>query len=169
MPEDAQRVDSEIGEKLAGKYLTFHLGDESYGLGILKVQQIIHMQDITAVPKTPDFIAGVINLRGKVIPVVELRRKFDMETIAYTDDTVIIVVQVEREEDTLIMGVIVDGVREVLEVSSDHIEKTPAFGTAVDTAFILGVAKLQEKVVMLLDIDKVLSSKEIETVSNITE
>ncbi|MGM0462579.1 MAG: chemotaxis protein CheW [Fibrobacterota bacterium] len=169
MEETQQQKSQDIGDGLSGKYLTFHLGDESYGLGILKVQQIIHMQDITAVPKTPDFIAGVINLRGKVIPVIELRRKFDMDKMEYTDDTVIIVVQVERGDERLIMGVIVDGVTEVLEVESDNIERTPAFGTAVDTAFILGVAKIEEKVVMLLDIDRILSPKEIEAVSDISE
>ncbi len=150
---------------LAGKYLTFRLADEEYGLQILKVQEIIGMLTVTRVPQTPDFIRGVINLRGKVIPVVELRVKFDLETCADDETTCIIVVQVEREEDTLTMGILVDAVSEVVDIATDQLEPPPDFGTAVDTAFILGMGKVHEKVVMLLDIDRVLSAEEIKALT----
>jgi purine-binding chemotaxis protein CheW len=150
---------------LAGKYLTFILGDETYGLEILKVQEIIGMQEITKVPRTPDYVKGVINLRGKVIPVVDLRRKFGMQEIETTRKTCIIVVQVARNENSVTMGIVVDEVSEVLEIAADEIEPSPAFGTNVDTVFILGMAKTKDAVKILLDINKVLSEGDIEALS----
>ena len=152
-----------------GKYLTFRLAEEEYGLEILKVQEIIKMMDITRVPRTPDFVRGVINLRGKVIPVVDLRLKFGMEAKDTTDKTCVIVVQVRRNEATVTMGIIVDEVSEVLDITAEQIEPPPEFGTAVDTAFILGMGKVAKKVIMLLDINKVLAGNElakIETAAN---
>jgi len=145
----------------AGKYLTFKLGQEEYGIEILKVQEIIKMMDITKVPKTPEFILGVINLRGKVIPVVDLRLKFVMNSIAKTEKTCVIVVQVARGDGKIIMGASVDEVSEVMEISADQIEPAPEFGVSVDTAFILGMGKVGKKVVILMDVDKVLSSGDI--------
>ncbi len=142
----------------AGKYLTFELGEEVYGLEILKVQEIIGIMGVTSVPKTPSFVRGVINLRGKVIPVVELRLKFDMEERPDTERTCIIVVQVVANGQLLTMGVIVDGVSEVLDIKAEQIEPPPSFGTRLSTDFILGMAKVDKKVVMLLDVDEVLSS-----------
>ncbi len=162
---DPQQHDESSMAQLAGKYLTFHLGEETYGLEILKVQEIIGMQEITKVPRTPDYVKGVINLRGKVIPVVNLRLKFGMEEIETTRKTCIIVVQVVRGESSVIMGIIVDEVSEVLEISAEEIEPSPAFGTQIDTAFILGMAKTKEAVKILLDIDKVLSEGEMETLA----
>lgn len=141
----------------AGKYLTFELKGEIYGLEILKVQEIIGMMNVTRVPKTPDFIRGVINLRGKVIPVIDLRLKFGMETKEDTDRTCIIVVQFKGSAMVMTMGVIVDEVKEVVNIEGDHIEETPAFGADTNTDFILGVGKIAQKVVMLLDMDRVLS------------
>lgn len=141
----------------AGKYLTFELKNEIYGLEILKVQEIIGMMNVTRVPKTPDFIRGVINLRGKVIPVIDLRLKFGMETKEDTDRTCIIVVQFKGAAMAMTMGIIVDEVKEVVNIESDHIEETPEFGADTNTDFILGVGKIGQKVVMLLDMDKVLS------------
>lgn len=141
----------------AGKYLTFELKGEIYGLEILKVQEIIGMMNVTRVPKTPDFIRGVINLRGKVIPVIDLRLKFGMETKEDTDRTCIIVVQFKGAASALTMGIIVDEVKEVINIESGQIEDTPTFGADTNTDFILGVGKVQQKVVMLLDVDKVLS------------
>jgi purine-binding chemotaxis protein CheW len=149
----------------AGKYLTFGLGAEEYGLEILKVQEIMKMVEITTVPRTPGFVRGVINLRGKVIPVVDLRLKFDMEDVETTEKTCIIVVQVAHEQSTLTMGIIVDEVSEVLDIAGCEIEPAPAFGTSVDTTFILGMAKAKGAVKILLDIDKVLSSHEIATLN----
>ncbi|HLP41471.1 MAG TPA: chemotaxis protein CheW [Fibrobacteria bacterium] len=142
----------------AGKYLTFQLGKEIYGIEILKVQEIIGMMPVTHVPKTPDFVRGVINLRGKVIPVVELRSKFGLQGREDTERTCIVVVQVAWATGTVTMGLLVDEVSEVLNVTGDQIEPPPSFGSSVDTDFILGMGKVGQKVVMLLDVDKVLAS-----------
>jgi purine-binding chemotaxis protein CheW len=141
----------------AGKYLTFYLGSEEYGIEILKVHEIIGLMPITPVPRTPVFIKGVINLRGKVIPAVDLRLKFDMEPVDPTDETCIIVVQTQGIE----LGLIVDKVSEVLNVGASDIEDTPSFGTNVNTDYILGIGKSTEKIRLLLDIDKVLATREI--------
>lgn len=151
----------------AGKYLTFKLGDEEYGLEILKVQEIMKMVEITKVPKTPEFVRGVINLRGKVIPVVDLRLKFDMAGRETTDKTCVIVVQIVHGRGSLTMGTIVDEVSEVLDIGGEQIEAAPEFGTSVNTDFILGIGKVARKVIMLLDIDKVLSSGDLISVSRI--
>jgi purine-binding chemotaxis protein CheW len=149
----------ETGAKLAGKYMTFKLADEDYGLEILKVREIIGLMAITRVPRTQDFIRGVINLRGKVIPVVDLRLKLGMPGCDATDQSVIIVVQVETGNQALTMGVLVDEVLEVLSIDGGQIEPPPAFGaSALDTSFILGVGKTEKRVVFLIDIGKVLSA-----------
>ncbi len=152
---------------LAGKYLTFKLDVEEFGLEILKVQEIIKMMDITRVPRTPAFVRGVINLRGKVIPVVDLRLKFDMEGRAGTEKTCIIVVTVQRTGSSVVMGIIVDEVSEVLDVAGASIEPAPEFGGVVDTSFILGMGKVAERVVTLLDVDKVLSGEEVAAVASV--
>jgi purine-binding chemotaxis protein CheW len=141
------------GAERAGKYLTFRLAAEDYGLEILKVREIIGMMDITAVPRVPAFVKGVINLRGKVIPVVDLREKFGMEAVEHTEETCIIVVDVGTVE----MGIIVDKVSEVLDIPGEDIQDTPALGTDVNTDFILGIGKPGGRVKILLDIDNVLS------------
>ncbi len=151
----------DAGRDLAGKYLTFRLEDEDYGLEIIKVQEIIGMQAITGIPRTPDFVKGVINLRGKVIPVIDLRLKFSMAEAEISRKTCIIVVQVHRDETRIIMGIIVDEVSEVLNIGSDAIEPAPAFGSQVETAFILGMAKTESALKILLDIDKILSDGEL--------
>ncbi|MEA3221970.1 MAG: chemotaxis protein CheW [Thermodesulfobacteriota bacterium] len=160
----AVAMDAAIEDK-AGRYLSFMVSDETYGVEILKVQEIIQLQDITRVPKMPGFVRGVINLRGKVIPVMSLRKKFGMEEIEDTDRTCIIVVNVTSSGGKIIMGLVVDDVSEVLDMGADAIEESPEFGVSVDTTFILGMGKIDKKVVMLLDIDKVLSSREIETIA----
>lgn len=144
-----------------GKYLTFALADEEYGIGILKIKEIIGMMPITTVPQTPEFVKGVINLRGKVIPVLDLRLKFGMEEIDYTERTCIIVVEIEGASGIILMGIVVDSVSEVLNIKGDEIEDTPSFGTGLDTDYILGMAKMEGGVKILLDIDRVLSEKEI--------
>ena len=144
-----------------GKYLTFVLDDEEYGISILKVREIIGLLPITSVPKTPSFVKGVINLRGKVIPILDLRLKFNIEPIEYTEKTSIIVVDVSRAADKLQIGVVVDRVSDVVNIKSEDIEDAPAFGTTVDTAFILGMAKIDKGIKILLEIDKVLRSDEM--------
>jgi len=142
--------------KRGGKFFTFFLDGEEYGIVILKVHEIIGMMPITSVPKTPPFIRGVINLRGKVIPIIDLRLKFDMPSRAQTAETCIIVVQLRGIE----MGVIVDRVSEVINIAEADIEDPPSFGTSVSTDYILGIGKSQGKVKILLDIDCVLSDRE---------
>ena len=143
-----------------GKYLTFALGKEEYGVEILTVREIIGLMDITAVPQVPKYVKGVINLRGKVIPVIDLRLKFDMESIDYTNETCIIVINVEQT----LMGVVVDRVCEVLDIGQEAIEPAPSFGQKLKTDFILGMGKIGEKVKILLNIEGVLT-EDIEVLS----
>jgi purine-binding chemotaxis protein CheW len=157
---------------LGGKYLTFALGKEEYGLQILKVREIIKVMEITAVPRTPAFVRGVINLRGQVISVVDLRAKFGMPPAGGTDQTCIIVVEIRRPGADggggrkLSTGIVVDRVSEVLNIAADAIEGPPSFGAGVDTDFIVGMAKAgQHGVKILLDIDKVLGAEGIEELS----
>ncbi|MBW2109025.1 MAG: purine-binding chemotaxis protein CheW [Deltaproteobacteria bacterium] len=149
------------------KYLTFALDQEEYGIGILKVKEIIGMMDVTTVPQTPSYVKGVINLRGKVIPVVDLRLRFGMDAIDYTDRTCIIVVEIDGETGMVPIGIVVDSVSEVLNIKGDDIEETPTFGAALDTDFILGMAKMEGGVKILLDIDKVLCSEEFEAATRV--
>jgi purine-binding chemotaxis protein CheW len=149
-----ERVETEAGP---GKYLTFKLGAEEYGLDILKVREIIGLMPITAVPRTPGFIRGVINLRGRIVPVVDLRVKFGMPRVEDTELTCIIVVDVAQGGGTVNTGILVDTVSEVLDIAASEIEAAPEFGAAVRTDFILGMAKHKDSVKMLLGIDEVLS------------
>lgn len=145
----------------AGKYLTFQLGNEEFAIKVLKVREIMGVQEITAVPQTPAFVKGVINLRGKVIPVVDLRLKFDLPEAEYTQRTCIIVVQVPGEAGPMLMGTVVDGVSEVLNLTAADIENTPDFGQGLTVPYILGMAKTKGGVKILLDIDQVLTSQDV--------
>lgn len=145
----------------AGKYLTFALANEEFGIRVLKVREIMGLQEITAVPQTPPHIKGVINLRGKVVPVIDLRLKFGVEAAEYTQRTCIIVTQVQGESGAILMGIVVDGVSEVLNLTDAEIEDTPDFGEEIAGQYLLGMAKVKGKVKILLDIDKVLSAQEI--------
>ena len=147
---------------LAGKYLTFCMGNEEYGLEILRVREIIGLMDITPVPRTPNYVRGVINLRGKVIPVVDLRLKFGLPPQDATEKTCIIVVQVNRAGAEVTMGIIVDEVSEVLDIAAELIEPSPDFGSSFNTDFILGMGKVAKKVIMLLDVNKVLAAGEVD-------
>jgi len=149
----------------SGKYLIFQLADEEFGIRVLKVREIMGVQEITAVPQTPAFVKGVINLRGKVIPVVDLRLKFGLPEIEYTQRTCIIVVQAERESGAVLMGIVVDGVAEVLNLAGSDIEDTPDFGHGADASYLLGMAKVKGRVKILLDIDQVLAGQELLGVS----
>ncbi len=142
-----------------GKYLTFALASEEYGVEILKVREIIGYIDVTAVPQTPYYVKGVINLRGQVIPVVDLRTKFGMETTDVTDQTCIIVVEIRRAGRTFNTGIVVDHVQEVLDIAGKHIEESPQFDASVNVDFILGMAKVEGTVKILLDIDRVLAGE----------
>lgn len=141
----------------AGKYLTFYLDSEEYGVEILKVQEIIGMLPITRVPRTPHFVKGVINLRGKVISIVDLRTKFGMPSADEGDESCVIVVQLQGVH----LGVLVDRVSEVRAIVDQEIADAPSFGTEVDTEFLLGIAKGAGRVTLLLDIDRVLTAAEV--------
>jgi purine-binding chemotaxis protein CheW len=149
------------GSELGGKYLTFTLGDEEYGLQILKVQEIIQMQRITRVPRTPSFVRGVINLPGKVIPVIDLREKFGLGRVDDTGKTCIIVVQLEHGATMLTMGVIIDEVKEVIDIGADRIEPPPSLGVKAEISFIMGMGKIDGGVKILLDIARVLATEQV--------
>ena len=157
----------DFSAKLAGKYLTFLVGNEEYGVEIIKVQEIIHLQKITDVPSSTDYIRGIINLRGKVIPVIELRKKFKIEPIEDSIRTAIVIVNVKSGDLSTTIGIIIDDVCEVLEVLPENIEKPPSFGSNIDTDFILALCNKNGKVKILLDIDRVLTEKELESLSKI--
>jgi purine-binding chemotaxis protein CheW len=150
---------------LAEKFLTFELASEEYGIEILKVREIIGLLSITPVPRTPEYVRGVINLRGKVIPVVDLKIKFGMERSDDTRETCIIVVEVSNAGSNVLTGILVDRVREVLDIKSENIEDAPEMGDGIDTNFIKGMGKTGDRVSILLDIDGVLTNGEIEQLS----
>ncbi len=149
----------------AGKYLTFALADEEYGLEILQVREIIGLIDITTVPKMPDFVKGVVNLRGKIIPVIDLRLKFGMTGIEYTKETCIIVLSISNNP----VGIIVDNVCEVLDIEQDSIELVPSFGMNINADFIMGMGKVENSVVLLLDIEKVMTESELALIDEINK
>ena len=150
-----------VASNREGKYLTFSMAKEEYGISILKIKEIIGMMPITSVPRTPAFVKGVINLRGKVIPVVDLRLRFGLPAADYTERTCIIVVEIQGPTGTIIIGIVVDSVSEVLNIKGVDIEDTPTFGTRLNTDYILGMAKMQGGVKILLDIDRVLTAEEL--------
>jgi len=151
--------------QLAGKYLTFTLHQESYGIEVLKVREIIRLITITAVPQMPNYVRGVINLRGKIIPVMDLRLKFGFAEAASTEQTCIIVVQVKLPDGKSVqMGLVVDGVEEVTNIASSDIEETPDFGGQISTNYIVGMAKIKGAVKTLLDIDGVVSAEASKTI-----
>jgi len=165
MSETAEKMDQAVKAMAdkEGKYLTFTLADEEYGIGILRIKEIIGMMPITTIPQTPEFVKGVINLRGKVIPVVDLRLRFGMGSIDYTERTCIIVVEIAGQAGTVMIGIVVDAVSEVLNIKGEDIEDTPTFGTKLNTEYILGMAKMEGSVKILLDIGRVLTGEEIAT------
>jgi len=154
MPQSTSTVEQQ--QQVGGKFLTFFLDDEEYGFEILKVQEIIGMMSVTPVPQTPPFVQGVINLRGKVIPIIDLRLKFAMPAVPQTEETCIIVVRAQG----VAMGIVVDKVSEVLDIATEDIDILSC-GAAVNTDYILGIGKAASKVTVLLDIDKVLSTNEV--------
>ena len=163
-------VSSEAGNARGAteKYMTFKLGAEEYGLEILKVRELIGLLEITRVPRTPEFIRGVINLRGKVIPVVDLRVKFGMEAALATSQSVIIVVQLGTTAAGLTMGILVDEVVEVRAIAGEDVEPPPNFQTQAAADFILGIGKAEKRIIFLLDIDRVLTAPEVSRVADVT-
>ncbi len=166
--EGEQQDDSRFSA-LAGKYLTFKLDKEEYALDIMKVQEIIGLMPITVVPRVPEYVRGVINLRSRIIPTVDLRRKFGLAEVEDTDRTCIIVVEVESPRGKVNMGILVDQVAEVLDINAQEIDQAPDFGTSLDTAFILAIGVVKGEVKILLDVDKVLTTEEVRAVETIAE
>jgi purine-binding chemotaxis protein CheW len=163
MMEPAEHMERQEGTSTSreGKYLTFTLNKEEYGIGILKVKEIIGMMPITQVPQTPEYLEGVINLRGKVIPVIDLRVKFGMDRVDYDERACIVVVETEAGSDTALVGIVVDSVSEVLNIRAELIEETPTFSGRLTTGYILGMAKTESSLKILLDIDKVIEAQAI--------
>ncbi len=158
--EDLKRINS---------YLTFKLGEEEFAAHVSKVLSIMEMTKITKVPKSPEYMKGVINLRGQVLPVVDTRIKFGMTATEYTKNTCIVVMEVEMGNDSVQVGALVDSVQEVLEITEDQIQPPPSIGSKYQSEFIYGMAKIDEKFIMLLDMDKVFSAKELSSLQSSTE
>lgn len=167
--EREQTMDLTMADDRGGKYLVFHLAREEFGIRVLKVREIMGIQDITAVPQTPAHIKGVINLRGKVVPVVDLRLKFGLPEQEYTQRTCIVVVQVQSEAGPVLIAIVVDGVAEVLTLNATDIEDTPDFGDGTATPFLLGMAKVKGQVKILLEIDRVLASQDLRGLNALTQ
>lgn len=153
---------SPVLARSAGKYLTLFLGEEEYGLDVTKVQEIIRMLPITRVPRAPSFIRGVVNLRGRIVPVLELRARLGMDPVEEARETCIVVV---RSGD-LTMGIIVDQVRDVLDIQAAEMHDVPDFGVSLDTAYLSGVARRAQRVVLLLEVDRVLTRDESDVLSS---
>ena len=143
------------------QYLTFQLSDEIFAIDVSKVREILEFTSITKVPQTPEFMRGVINLRGSVVPVIDLRLNFGMECTEQTVNTCIIVVEVNLDGETIVLGALADSVQEVMEMEPDKIEPAPHLGTKLNTEFIKGMGKLDNDFVMILDIDKVFASDDL--------
>ena len=153
--------------KRTGKYLIFRLDGEDYGFPVLRVQEIIQLMVMTRVPRMPDFIRGVINLRGKVVPVIDLHARFGLPPVPVTSHTSIVVLQVQRETGLLLSGVIVDEAMEVTEISAEDIQPPPEFGARISTAFIAGVGRVNGQGMLLLNVDKILDQREWRSVENV--
>jgi purine-binding chemotaxis protein CheW len=160
-----EKTTGDAGSELGGKYLTFKLADEVYGLEILKVREIVKIMEITLVPQMPGYVRGVVNLRGKVIPVIDLRLRFGLPEAEYNDETCIIVVNLGGTET----GIVVDTVQEVADIKDSQIEPPPSVGNEVDTHFILGMGKVGDRVNILLDIDRILGSEEVAALEALSE
>ncbi len=151
------------------QYLTFMLAGEEYGVDILRVQEIKGWDAVTQVPNTPEYVRGVINLRGTIVPIIDLRIRFDMEQLEYGPTTVVIVLKVIADDSSRIMGIVVDGVSDVYNMNKDEIKPAPDFGEGVDSSFVNGLATVDEKMVIILDIDHMLNSDELAKVKNVAE
>ncbi len=162
-------TETKIAGRLTGKYLTFNLQAESYGIDVLKVREIIRLAAITRVPQMPPYICGVINLRGKIIPVMDLRMRFEFASAANTEQTCIIVVQVKLPDGKATqMGLVVDGVEEVINIAAGDVEETPNFGGQICTDYIIGIAKVKGLVKTLLDIDGIVGADTLKSLKAVT-
>ncbi len=173
MAEAAQQSTEQIevndSEEDMNEFLTFMLAGEEYGVDILRVLEIKGWDDVTSLPNMPDYIRGVINLRGTIVPIIDLRRRFGLKILEYGPTTVVIVLRVQsRGHADRTMGIVVDGVSDVYQVKTENVKKSPDFGTAVDTEFVRGMATVEEKMVVILNIDHMLNSNELSTVDSLS-
>ena len=146
-------------EFFSGKYLTFFLNEEEYAIEIQKVEEIIGITELTRVPQAPDFIRGVLNLRGKIIPIIDIRPKFGMDKTPDTKHTCIVILEITTDTDDINIGIVVDAVSEVIDIGSDAIRPTPDFGVKINTEYIHALGQIEQRVFIMLNIDKVLTSK----------
>ena len=146
----------------AGEYLTFVLGTEEYGLEILKVQEIRGYDAVTQIANTPDFIKGVVNLRGKIVPIVDLRIKFNLGKVEYDEFTVVIILNLSGR----IVGIVVDGVSDVMALKEEHLRDVPSLVTSIDTKYIVGLATVEQQMLILVDIERLMSSDEMQLMEN---
>jgi len=151
------------------QFLTFILDGEEYGVDILRVQEIKGWDAVTSIPNTPEYIRGIINLRGTIVPIIDMRIRFNLEKLDYGPVTVVIVLRVDGEESSRIMGIVVDGVSDVYNLPEENIKPPPDFGNAVDTKFVKGLATVDEKMVIILDIDHMLNSAELSMLDSVAE
>ena len=171
MTKAASELNSIIGSELdsdADQYLTFILGSEEYGVDILRVQEIKGWDSVTPIPNTPEYIKGVINLRGTIVPIVDLRQRFNMPEIEYGPITVVIVLKIECADRDRIMGIVVDGVSDVYDVPPEEMKAAPDFGNVVDTEFVRGLATVEEKMIIILDIDHLMSGNEMQETDSLS-
>ena len=167
---DSAEVVSDNEETETREFLTFMLAGEEYGVDILRVQEIKGWDSVTTIPNTPEYIRGVINLRGTIVPIIDMRLRFDLEQLEYGATTVVIVLKVEKAGgDGRTMGVVVDAVSDVHDVPTNNIKASPDFGTTVDTEFVKGLATVGEKMVIVLDIDHMLNAEELEMIETIVD
>ncbi len=169
MAEAAEQVIEQIDmsdmDEDTNEFLTFMLAGEEYGVDILRVQEIKGWDDVTSLPNMPEYIRGVINLRGTIVPIIDLRRRFDLEPLEYGPTTVVIVLRVKSKGHAdRTMGIVVDGVSDVYQVKESNMKISPDFGSSIDTEFVKGMATVDEKMMMVMDIDHMLNSKELSTV-----
>ena len=143
------------------QYLTFIMADEEYGVDILRVQEIKGWDSVTPLPNTPPYVKGVINLRGTIVPIIDLRQRFNLETVPYGPTTVVIMLKILSDKGQRIMGIVVDAVSEVYNVATDDLKPSPDLGGSVDMEVVKGLATVEEKMIILLDIDQLLNDKEI--------
>ncbi len=151
------------------QYVTFSLGEELFGVEVTRTREILSLTPVTKVPQTPDYLLGVINLRGQVVPVVDMRLKLGLPAGAETEDTCIIVVEVQVEDESIVVGALADAVREVLEVRSDQIEPPPRLGTRLNTEFITGMGKFDDQFIILLNMDRIFNTGEIALVQDVAD
>lgn len=152
------------GETVGQEFLVFTLGDEEYGIDILKVQEIRGYDQVTRIANTPAFIKGVTNLRGVIVPIIDLRVKFSQQDVSYNENTVVIVLNFSQR----VVGIVVDGVSDVLSLSADQIRPAPEFAVTLSTEYLTGLGALDERMLILVDIEKLLSSEEMALVDSVT-